>query len=125
MVGTDRWQELDLSKHPVVSREEWTRARVELLAREKAFTRMRDELAVARRALPWVRIDKDYRFETAAGPASLGDLFAGRSQLIVYHFMLGPGWKAGCDGCSFLADHVDGARQHFERHDVKFTAVSR
>src|SRR5258707_11012598 len=105
--------------HRVVSREEWTVARKQLLAKEKALTHQRDRVAAERRALPWVKVDKDYVFDTPSGKRRLAELFDGRSQLIVYHFMLAPGETAGCKGCSFLADHVDGARQHFEHHDVK------
>lgn len=111
--------------HPVVSREEWLTARRALLAQEKEATHARDRLNAARLALPWVKIDKAYEFDTAHGRRSLAELFAGRSQLIVYHFMLGPGWDAGCPGCSFLADHFDGALPHLEHHDVTLTAVSR
>jgi predicted dithiol-disulfide oxidoreductase (DUF899 family) len=109
----------------IVTRAEWLAARVDLLRREKELTRQRDELARQRRALPWVAIDEPYRFATAAGPRTLGELFAGRSQLIVKHFMLAPGWREGCVGCSFELDHVDGALVHLENHDVKFVAVAR
>lgn len=109
----------------VVSRDEWTKARKELLAREKAHTREGDAVAAARRALPWVRIDKTYGFETERGRETLADLFGGRSQLITYHFMFGPGWEAGCPGCSFLVDHIDGANRHLGHHDVTLLAVSR
>ena len=114
-----------MEKHEVVSRDQWIAARRELLDAEKAWTHQRDRLAEQRQALPWVRIDKDYRFESLDGPVSLADLFDGRPQLIVYHFMFGPDWSEGCPGCSFLADHVDGARQHFEHADISFVAVSR
>jgi predicted dithiol-disulfide oxidoreductase (DUF899 family) len=109
----------------VVSREEWLAARKALLAREKEATKLRDQINAERRALPWVRIKNDYAFDTPAGRRSLSELFAGRSQLIVYHFMLGPDWKAGCPGCSFVADHLDGALPHLEHHDVTLVAVSR
>jgi predicted dithiol-disulfide oxidoreductase (DUF899 family) len=109
----------------IVSKAEWLAARRKLLAREKQATRLRDEINAERLALPWVRVDKDYGFDTPAGRKSLPELFAGRSQLIVYHFMLGPDWDAGCPGCSFLADHLDGALPHLEHHDVTLTAVSR
>jgi predicted dithiol-disulfide oxidoreductase (DUF899 family) len=109
----------------IVSREEWIAARKALLVGEKEATRLRDKLNAERIALPWVRVEKDYLFETAEGGKSLADLFDGRSQLIVYHFMLGPEWQAGCPGCSFLADHLDGALPHLEHHDVTLTAVSR
>jgi predicted dithiol-disulfide oxidoreductase (DUF899 family) len=114
-----------LSLPKTVSRDEWLRARVALLQREKELTRQRDELSRQRRELPWVRIDKSYVFETAQGRRSLLDLFAGRSQLLVKHFMLAPGWGEGCVGCSFEVDHVESALVHVERHDVKVVAVSR
>ncbi|MPZ09325.1 MAG: DUF899 domain-containing protein [Kiloniellaceae bacterium] len=112
-------------EHPVVSREDWLTARKAHLEAEKALTRQRDKLLEARRALPWVRVEKDYVFEGPDGPARLAELFAGRSQLFVQHFMLAPGWGEGCTGCSFMADHVDAARQHFEQADLTFVAVSR
>lgn len=111
--------------NPIVAYETWLAARLELLAEEKELTRRRDELARKRRALPWVRIEKDYEFTGPDGKLSLSDLFAGRSQLIVQHFMFGPGWDQGCVGCSFLADHADGANQHLQHHDVSLVAVSR
>jgi predicted dithiol-disulfide oxidoreductase (DUF899 family) len=114
-----------MQNHRVVSRDEWLKARRALLASEKEATHLRDRVNAERLALPWVRVEKNYVFDTPAGPRSLADLFAGRSQLIVYHFMLGPGWSAGCPGCSFLADHLDGALPHLEHHDVTLTAVSR
>jgi predicted dithiol-disulfide oxidoreductase (DUF899 family) len=110
---------------PVVSQAEWLAARRALLAKEKEAVRLRDELNAQRLALPWVRVEKSYTFDTPGGRKTLAELFAGRSQLIVYHFMLGPGWEAGCPGCSFLADHLDGALPHLEHHDVTLTAVSR
>jgi len=109
----------------VVSRAEWLAARTGLLAREKELTRARDAVNSARQALPWVKIEKDYIFDTVDGKQSLAELFDGRSQLIVQHFMFGPGWKAGCVGCSFKSDHVDGALLHLEAHDVSFVSVSR
>jgi predicted dithiol-disulfide oxidoreductase (DUF899 family) len=109
----------------VVSREEWLEARKALLAKEKAFSRQRDELARQRRGLPWVRIEKNYVFEGPDGKASLADLFGAKSQLIVYHFMLGPGWAQGCPSCSYVSDHVDGALPHLAARDVSFAAVSR
>lgn len=112
-------------QHPVVSREEWLQARRALLAKEKEFTHLRDAVNAARLALPWVRVDKPYAFDTPQGRKTLAELFAGRSQLLVYHFMLGPDWEAGCTGCSFLADHIDGALPHLENHDVTMIAVSR
>lgn len=114
-----------IPSHSIVSREEWTKARKELLEEEKEYTRFRDRLRAKRADLPWVQVDQEYVFEGAQGPVSFADLFRGRSQLIVQHFMLGPGWEEGCSGCSFMADHVDAARQHFEYHDVAFAAVSR
>jgi predicted dithiol-disulfide oxidoreductase (DUF899 family) len=112
-------------EHKIVSQQEWLTARKALLAKEKEETHLRDEVNKARLALPWVKVEKDYLFETPSGTKHLSDLFAGRSQLIVYHFMLGPGWKAGCPGCSFLSDHIDGALPHLNHHDVTWTAVSR
>jgi len=105
--------------------EQWLEARRTLLEKEKELTRHMDEVSALRRQMPWQRVEKKYVFEGPTGLVELGELFQGRSQLIVYHFMLGPGWDAGCSGCSFICDHVDGARQHFENHDVKFVAVSR
>lgn len=109
----------------VVSRAEWLAARKELLAEEKALTRSRDAVAKKRHELPWVKVDKNYVFDTPQGKKTLADLFDGRSQLIVYHFMFGPGWGEGCVGCSFYSDHVDGALQHLVQHDVSYVAVSR
>jgi len=109
----------------IVSREAWLKARKELLAQEKALTRQRDKVTAARLALPRVRIDKDYAFETPNGRQTLADLFAGRSQLLVYHFMFGPDWDAGCPGCSFLCDNFDGTLAHLNHHDVTLVAVSR
>ncbi len=110
--------------HPIMSRDEWLRARTTLLAQEKEFTRMRDRLSAARRTLPWVRVEKTYEFDTLDGRKTLSDLFDGRSQLVVDHFMLGPGWKEGCVGCSFGADHM-GCLVHIEHHDVSVVVVSR
>jgi predicted dithiol-disulfide oxidoreductase (DUF899 family) len=112
-------------KHATGSRKEWLAARIELLEAEKAHTRRSDELARQRQALPWVPIDKAYRFETEAGNASLADLFRGRSQLLVYHFMFGPDYTAGCPSCSAIADGFNGIVVHLDNHDVAFTAVSR
>jgi predicted dithiol-disulfide oxidoreductase (DUF899 family) len=112
-------------RHRVVSHEEWLAARRRLLIKEKELTRLRDRLAAERRELPWVRVEKRYVFEGSKGRQTLADLFEGRSQLIVNHFMFGPGWKEGCVGCSFSADHISGALVHLENHDVKFVAVSR
>ena len=111
--------------HKIVSREEWIAARKELLEAEKALTRRSDEVAQCRQDLPWVRIDKEYRFETDAGKAVLADLFRGRSQLLVYHFMFGPDYKAGCPSCSAIADGFDGFAIHLANHDVTLGAVSR
>jgi predicted dithiol-disulfide oxidoreductase (DUF899 family) len=110
--------------HPVVSREQWLVARKALLVKEKEATRLRDTLNAERLALPWVKVEKNYVFETPTGRRTLGDLFGGRSQLIIYHFMLGPKWEAGCPGCSFLADHLDGTLPHLNNHDVTLVAVS-
>jgi predicted dithiol-disulfide oxidoreductase (DUF899 family) len=112
-------------KHAVVSRDEWLAARTEHLRREKEFSRLRDQLSAERRALPWVRVDKTYRFDTPDGPRTLADLFDGRSQLIVYHFMFGPSWEEGCRSCSLLSDHIDGATVHLAQRDVTLVAVSR
>src|SRR3954463_12154027 len=110
---------------PVVSREEWLKARMALLEEEKELTRRGDELAERRQQLPWVRIDKDYRFATDEGSASLADLFRGRSQLVLYHFMFGPDYTAGCPSCSAIADGFDGSVIHLANHDVTLSAVSR
>ncbi|MGH9562109.1 MAG: DUF899 family protein [Terracidiphilus sp.] len=109
----------------VVSREVWLAARKGLLAKEKSLTRQRDALAEERHQLPWVKIEKDYEFETASGKKALGDLFGGKSQLAIYHFMLGPDWEQGCPGCSLLMDHLDGIAIHLGQRDVRFQAVSR
>jgi len=114
-----------MTTHMIGTREEWLAARLELLADEKELTRRSDALAQRRQALPWVRIDKDYRFDTATGSASLQDLFKGRSQLLVYHFMFGPDYSAGCPSCSSIADGFNGIVVHLEHHDVAFTAISR
>jgi len=114
-----------MTKHMTGTREEWLAARVQLLQAEKELTRQSDELARRRQELPWVRIDKEYRFETDAGGASLKDLFRGRSQLLVYHFMLGPDYTAGCPSCSAIADGFNGFAVHLANHDVMLSAVSR
>ncbi len=111
--------------HKTGTREEWLTARLELLEAEKALSRRGDELAQLRQELPWVRIDKEYRFETDEGTASLADLFRGRSQLLVYHFMFAPEYTAGCPSCSAIADGFDGSVVHLTNHDVAFSAVSR
>ena len=109
----------------VVSPSEWLEARKRLLAKEKQFTRQRDELSAERRALPWVKVEKEYVFDAPGGRETLRDLFGGHSQLIIYHFMLGPAWTEGCKSCSFLADHIDGALVHLAHRDVTLMAVSR
>jgi predicted dithiol-disulfide oxidoreductase (DUF899 family) len=111
--------------HPIATREEWLEARKELLLAEKEHTRLSDELARRRQALPWVRLDKDYRFDTDDGEASLSDLFAGCAQLLVYHFMFGPDYNAGCPSCSAIADGFNGITVHLANHDVMLWAVSR
>jgi predicted dithiol-disulfide oxidoreductase (DUF899 family) len=112
-------------QNQVVSREEWLAARTELLAKEKAFTRLRDELSAQRRALPWVKVDKTYEFDGPNGKETLSDLFDGRSQLVVKHFMFGPEWSEGCVGCSFEVDQTHGALVHLTHHDVSYAVVSR
>jgi len=112
-------------QHKVVSQNEWLTARKALLAKEKEFSHARDNLSEARRALPWVKVEKNYVFEGSNGRETLADLFAGKSQLIIYHFMLGPGWVQGCPSCSFLADHFDGAAIHLAHRDVALVVVSR
>jgi predicted dithiol-disulfide oxidoreductase (DUF899 family) len=114
-----------MTKHITGTREEWLAARLDLLQAEKELTRRSDELARRRQELPWVRIDKRYRFETDEGSASLADLFRGRSQLLVYHFMFGPDYTAGCPSCSAIADGFDGFAVHLANHDVTLSAVSR
>src|SRR6185369_15346322 len=114
-----------MTKHMTGTREEWLATRLELLEAEKELTQRIDELARRRQQLPWVRVDKAYRFETDEGSASLADLFRGRSQLLVYHFMFGPDYKAGCPSCSAIADGFDGFAIHLAHHDVMLTAVSR
>ena len=114
-----------MTTHKIATRQEWLAERIELLAAEKALTRQSDALAARRQALPWVRVEKAYRFETEAGSVALADLFQGRSQLLVYHFMFGPDYKAGCPSCSMIADGFDGFVAHLASHDVTLTAVSR
>jgi predicted dithiol-disulfide oxidoreductase (DUF899 family) len=117
-----------IANHKIVGEQEWLVARKALLAKEKAFTHERDRLSTQRRALPWVKVEKDYLFDAPNGNETLADLFAGRSQLVVYHFMFAPGvhgWpNAGCPMCSFLSDHIDGALPHLEHHDVSLVVVS-
>jgi len=119
----------DVNEHArtpkIVARDEWLVARKELLAREKQLTRAYDAVCALRRELPWVKVEKKYIFEGPKGKVTLAELFDGRSQLIVRHFMFGPGWKEGCVGCWFASDHVDGARVHLEHHDVTYVAISR
>jgi predicted dithiol-disulfide oxidoreductase (DUF899 family) len=114
-----------MNQHQIVSAQEWLGARRELLLKEKELTHMQDEVNRLRRELPWVKVEKQYTFDTPAGSKTLAELFDGRSQLVVYHFMFSPEWDAGCLGCSFFADHVDGANLHLVHHDVTFVAVSR
>ena len=114
-----------MPQHPVVSREDWLAARKALLIKEKEETRLRDRVNAERLALPWVKVDKRYTFDTPAGAKSLAELFDGRSQLVIYHFMLGPDWDAGCPSCSLEADHAEGAIVHLENHDVTYVRVSR
>jgi len=111
--------------HRTVSQQEWIEARKALLVKEKEHTRKYDALNAERRALPWIKVEKEYLFDTPTGTRTLADLFDGRSQLIIQHFMFGPGWGEGCVGCSFKSDHVDGALPHLEHHDVAFVSVSR
>ncbi|HTH62953.1 MAG TPA: thioredoxin family protein [Paraburkholderia sp.] len=114
-----------MQTHRIASQDEWLAARKALLADEKAFTHARDALVAKREALPWVKVDKTYTFDTPDGRRTLADLFGTRSQLIVYHFMFGPDWEEGCIGCSFVSDHIDGALPHLLHHDVSYVAVSR
>jgi predicted dithiol-disulfide oxidoreductase (DUF899 family) len=114
-----------MKKHEITSRAEWLKHRTELLEQEKAFTRAKDELAKARRELPWVRVEKEYVFETPSGRASLGDLFGTRSQLLVYHLMFGPNAEAACKSCSFWADNFNPAVPHLLQRDVSLVAISR
>jgi predicted dithiol-disulfide oxidoreductase (DUF899 family) len=109
----------------VVSRDEWLAARKQLLRKEKELTKLRDQLSAERRALPWVKIENNYVFDGPKGKETLAELFDGRSQLVINHFMFGPGWEEGCVGCSFGADHIEGALVHLEHHDVTVVVVSR
>lgn len=112
-------------EHEIVTREQWETVRTAFLAREKALTRMRDELNADLRALPWVKIEKEYIFDSTSGPMTLAELFDGRSQLFIKHFMMGPGATHQCVGCSFEVDHVDGVLEHLQNHDVSYVAVAR
>ena len=112
-------------QHQIVSQEEWLAARRQHLSKEKEFTRLRDALSAERRELPWVKVENEYLFDTPTGQETLADLFDGRSQLLVYHFLFGPGWEQGCPSCSFLSDHIDGANLHLPQRDVTLLAVSR
>jgi predicted dithiol-disulfide oxidoreductase (DUF899 family) len=114
-----------VKEHKVVSAKQWLTARKRLLLKEKKFSKARDQLAKARRALPWVKVEKEYVFETAQGNRTLADLFEGKSQLIIYHFMFGPGWGEGCEHCSFWADHYDGVNLHLGQRDTTLVVVSR
>jgi predicted dithiol-disulfide oxidoreductase (DUF899 family) len=114
-----------MDSHRIVDREEWVATRKQLLVKEKELTRLRDELSRQRRDLPWVKVEKNYVFDGPNGKETLADLFEGRSQLVVQHFMFGPEWKEGCPSCSFKADHTDGALVHLAQRDVTFVAVSR
>src|SRR6195256_418573 len=114
-----------MQQHKIVSPNEWIAARKALLAKEKDLTRARDHLSAERRALPWVKVEETYVFDTPEGKKLLAEVFGGKSQLLVYHFMLGPGWEEGCPSCSYLADHFDGAVIHLAQRDVTFVAVSR
>lgn len=114
-----------MEDHRIVTRSEWIEARKQLLLREKDFTLQRDELSRQRRELPWVRVDKEHVFQGPEGEETLADLFEGRSQLIVYHFMFGPEWEAGCKSCSFWADHFDGLATHLNQRDITLAAVSK
>src|SRR6266852_8482687 len=113
-----------MQNHKVVSREEWLVARKEHLVKEKEFTRLRDQLSQQRRELPWVKVEKEYIFAGPNGQETLAELFAGRSQLLVYHFMFGPGWDEGCPSCSFWADNFNGIDVHFAHRDATFLAIS-
>jgi predicted dithiol-disulfide oxidoreductase (DUF899 family) len=111
--------------HPVVSSERWVSERKTLLAREKELMRLHDQIARERRALPWERVEKDYVFDASEGRRTLSDLFGGRRQLLVQHFMFGPEWEQGCPSCSFMADHTDGMNVHLAHRDITLVAISR
>jgi len=125
LAGTTGNSQTRAAGHRIVSSDEWVTERKALLAREKELTRLRDQIARERRALPWVRVDKTYVFAAPEGPRTLADLFEGRSQLLVQHFMFAPGWQEGCPSCSFMADHADGMTVHLAHRDVTFVAISR
>jgi predicted dithiol-disulfide oxidoreductase (DUF899 family) len=118
-------EESEMSQPRIVSRDEWLAARKQLLSKEKELTYLRDRLSAERRALPWVRVDKPYLFEGPSGKETLGGLFEGRSQLVIYHFMFGPGWEQGCPSCSWAADNIDGNVVHLNARDVTLVVVSR
>lgn len=116
---------MNFDKHPTVTRDRWIADRKALLAHEKELTQLQDRIAAERRALPWVKLDTDYPFDTADGPRRLSELFQGRRQLLVQHFMFGPGWEQGCKSCSFMADHLDGMAIHLAHRDIALLVVSR
>ena len=117
--------ETSTNNHPVVSKDRWLAQRKALLAREKELTHLRDQIARERRALPWTRVEKSYVFDTPEGPRALADLFEGRRQLLVQHFMLGPDWEQGCPSCSYMSDHLDGMKVHLENRDLTLLVISR
>jgi predicted dithiol-disulfide oxidoreductase (DUF899 family) len=123
--GTIGIFEVNPTDHRIVSRDEWVAERKSLLEREKDLTHLQDQIARQRRALPWVRVDKDYEFDTLSGRRTLAELFEGRQQLLVQHFMFAPGWQEGCPSCSFMADHADGMNVHLADRDVSLVGVSR
>ncbi len=125
MKGEINMQRSKIENPKIVSRDEWLIARENYLSKEKEFTRLRDELSRLRRELPWVKVEKEYVFDGPGGKETLADLFDGRSQLIIYHFMFGPGWEEGCPSCSFVSDHIDGSVVHLANRDVTLIAVSR
>src|SRR6266849_2235143 len=116
---------MTIKNHPVASREKWLSERTKFLAKEKEFTRLRDDLSRQRRDLPWEKVEKKYVFDGPKGKQTLADLFGKQSQLIVYHFMFGPGWKEGCPSCSYIADHFEGSLPHLAARDVRLVAISR
>src|SRR5262245_24523735 len=123
--STTAKRRVTMQSNRIVSRDEWLRARQDLLTREKELTRLHDELARRRRELPWVKVEKRYEFDSPDGKRTLAGLFDGRSQLVVYHFMFGPDWQEGCPSCSFVSDHLDGAAPHLAARDATLTMVSR